>query len=127
LQRLFSTFASGWPGAGILLLRGLAGLLLLRCGFVQALDKPQSMPMIPELIGAAAGIFLLAGLWTPVMGIVSTMAEVWIILAGTHEPLIPVVVGTLSATLAMIGPGAWSIDARIFGRKHIETRLHRKK
>jgi hypothetical protein len=27
----------------------------------------------------------------------------------------------LGGTAAMIGPGAWSIDARLFGRKHIET------
>jgi len=25
----------------------------------------------------------------------------------------------LGAALAMVGPGAWSIDARLFGRKHI--------
>jgi putative oxidoreductase len=29
-------------------------------------------------------------------------------------------VATLGATLAMIGPGAWSIDAQLFGRKHFE-------
>jgi putative oxidoreductase len=29
---------------------------------------------------------------------------------------------TLGATLAMIGPGAWSIDAHLFGRKHFEIR-----
>jgi len=29
---------------------------------------------------------------------------------------------TLGATLAMVGPGAWSIDARLFGRKLINIR-----
>jgi hypothetical protein len=33
---------------------------------------------------------------------------------------IPIILATLSATLAMIGPGAWSIDAWLYGRKHIE-------
>jgi hypothetical protein len=28
---------------------------------------------------------------------------------------------TIGAALAMIGPGAWSLDARLFGRKRIET------
>ena len=127
LQRLFSTFANGWPGAGILLQRGLAGLLLLHHGIAQVLDKPQGMTMIPEMIGAASGIFLIAGLWTPVAGTVATMAEVWVMLTGMHEPLIQLMLATLSATIAMIGPGAWSVDARIFGRKHIEMALPPKK
>jgi putative oxidoreductase len=123
LQRLFSTFANGWPGAGILLQRGLVGFLLLHKETVQVLEKPLAVSMIPEGIGAAAGILLLVGLWTPVAGIVAALVEVWIILAQMHDPWIHTVLATLSASLAMIGPGAWSLDARIFGRKHIETRL----
>ena len=74
-------------------------------------------------IGAVAGLFLLVGLWTPIAGALAFLVQAWAILLGLHEPLITFVSGTLSATIAMIGPGAWSIDARIFGRKHIETRL----
>jgi len=37
------------------------------------------------------------------------------------DPWIPIMLAILGATAAMIGPGAWSIDARLFGRKHIET------
>ena len=32
LQRLFSTFAEGWPGAGLLLQRVLTSTILLYCG-----------------------------------------------------------------------------------------------
>ena len=28
--------------------------------------------------------------------------------------------GALGAALAMLGPGAWSVDARLFGRKRIQ-------
>ena len=35
--------------------------------------------------------------------------------AGTH-----VFLGLLAASVAMLGPGAWSIDARLFGRKRFE-------
>jgi putative oxidoreductase len=121
LQRLFSTFASGWPGAGILLQRGLAGSILLYCGILQVLERRQGMSLTPEIIGAAAGLFLLLGLWTPVAGIAASAVQMWVIHTGMHKPLIPVLLATLGATIAMIGPGAWSIDARIFGRKHIET------
>ena len=123
MQRLFSTFANGWPGAGLLLQRGLAGFLLLHEGMVQALEKSQAVSTIPEMIGAVTGILLLVGLWTPVAGIVAAVVEVWIILARIHDPWIHLILATLGASLAMIGPGAWSLDARIFGRKHIETRL----
>jgi uncharacterized membrane protein YphA (DoxX/SURF4 family) len=32
----------------------------------------------------------------------------------------PLMLAALGAILAMVGPGAWSIDARLFGRKHID-------
>lgn len=66
-------------------------------------------------------MFVLLGLWTPIVGTLVSLIEVWVILSRTVDPSIPVILATLSATLAMIGPGAWSIDARLFGRKHIET------
>jgi putative oxidoreductase len=37
--------------------------------------------------------------------------------------LMPIVLVVLGLSLAMIGPGAWSIDARLFGRKQITTDL----
>jgi putative oxidoreductase len=76
---------------------------------------------LPELIGGGLSIFILVGLWTPVVGILTTLIEIWILLHRVGDSVIPIIVATLSATLAMIGPGAWSVDARLFGRKHIET------
>jgi len=72
------------------------------------------------MIGAGAGVLLLAGLWTPVVGTLVALLEVWIAFFGAGEPLIAIILATLGATLAMIGPGAWSVDARLFGRKHIQ-------
>jgi uncharacterized membrane protein YphA (DoxX/SURF4 family) len=76
---------------------------------------------MPQMIGAAAGILLLAGLWTPMVGTVVAGVEIWIVFSSAGDPWKPLILATLGATLAMIGPGAWSIDARLFGRKHIET------
>jgi uncharacterized membrane protein YphA (DoxX/SURF4 family) len=78
-------------------------------------------PAAPHIIGAALGIFVLAGLWTPVTGVLFAAVEAWIALSGARDPGACIMLETLGGTLAMIGPGAWSIDARLFGRKHIAS------
>jgi hypothetical protein len=42
-----------------------------------------------------------------------------IALTGAGDESMAVILAALGGTLAMIGPGAWSIDARLFGRKYI--------
>jgi putative oxidoreductase len=120
LQRLFSTFADGWPGGGLLLQRLLTGTVLLYCGITHLVKASQFVPITPHLIGAGAGILLLVGLWTPAGGLLATIVELRVVLSRDGDPLIPLMLATLSGSLAMIGPGAWSVDARLFGRKHIE-------
>ena len=120
LQRLFSTFADGWPGVGLLLQRLLTGTILLYCGITHLGKASQFVPITPHTIAAGAGILLLVGLWTPVGGALVTIVELWIVSLRVGDPLVPLMLAILGATLAMIGPGAWSIDARLFGRKHME-------
>jgi putative oxidoreductase len=74
-----------------------------------------------ELLEAGLSIFVLVGLWTPIVGTLTSVTEIWVLLSRTGDSWIPIIVATLSATLAMIGPGAWSVDARLFGRKHITS------
>lgn len=80
-----------------------------------------SQSMIPQIVGACAGILLFIGLWTPAVGTLIAIVELWIALTCIGDPSIPIMLATLGGSAAMIGPGAWSIDARLFGRKHIET------
>ena len=121
MQRLFSTFANGWPGLGLLLLRVLIAILLIRPGITILGIPTLSSAMVPHVIAACAGVLLFVGLWTPIVGALIAVAELWIALAGTADPLISIVIAALGAIMAMIGPGAWSIDARLFGRKQIKT------
>ena len=118
LQRLFSTFANGWPGLGLLIQRLVTGVALLHNAIAQ-MAAPAAGLMIPEITGAALGLFILAGLWTPVLGVLVAAVELWIVLAGGSDIWMSLMLAILGGTLAMIGPGAWSIDARLFGRKHI--------
>jgi putative oxidoreductase len=118
LQRLFSTFANGWPGAGLLIQRVFTGIALLHNGIVQ-LEAPRTGLMTPEATGAVLGLFILAGLWTPVVGALVIPIEFWIVFARGTDIWMSLMLIVFGGTLAMIGPGAWSIDARLFGRKYI--------
>jgi putative oxidoreductase len=124
LQRLFSTFPNSWPGFGLLLLRLGVGVALIYLGISRLFGTPELPTAIArDLIEAAGGIFLLAGLWTPLMGALIAMDELWIAFTLNSQPdgrLIHIFLAVLTTGLAMLGPGAWSIDARLFGRKRFK-------
>ena len=120
LQRLFSTFAEGWPGFGLLLQRVLTSVVLLYFGGTHLTETTSLGPSLPHLFAALAGMLLLFGLWTPLAGSAVALVEGWIFLARSGNPLIAIMLVNLGATVAMIGPGVWSIDAQLYGRKRIE-------
>lgn len=80
--------------------------------------------MARYVAAAAAGILLLAGLWTPIAAVAIAVDELWIALSLSSSPLgnqwILVFLAVLCAGIAMLGPGAWSIDARLFGRRRFD-------
>ena len=119
MQRLFSSFANGWPGGGLLIQRLLVGAGLLYFAVQCLSTSPVCPSAVLKSIGAAAGILLVAGLWTPLAGVLAAFVEAWIAVSASGNAAIPVVLAVLSLTLAMIGPGAWSVDARLYGRKRI--------
>jgi putative oxidoreductase len=119
LQRLFSTFANGWPGFGLLIQRCVLGLALLYHGLALLHGIAAVESAVLALIGSILGLFILAGLWTPATGALIAVVQVWIALAGSGDALAAILLAALGGTLAMIGPGAWSVDARLFGRKYI--------
>jgi uncharacterized membrane protein YphA (DoxX/SURF4 family) len=124
LQRLFSTFANGWPGKGLLLLRLLTGVALIHFGIASQVEVPPLVTVVLQIVGFGAGILVLIGLWTPMAGALLAIVKVWtavsLYLSHSSDPWISVLQAALGAALAMVGPGAWSIDARLFGRKHID-------
>jgi len=124
VQRLFSTFADGWPGAGLLLQRVLTSIVLLYFGVTHILETARFGLSVAYVIAAVAGLFLLLGLWTPLAGIAIAIVEVWILLAWSGSSLTPIMLAGLGGTVAMIGPGMWSIDAKLYGRKHLQDPRH---
>lgn len=120
MQRLFSSFANGWPGGGLLIQRLLVGAGLLYFAVKCLSSSPVCQSAAPQAIGAAAGILLVAGLWTPFAGGLAAVVEMWIAASASDNAAIPVALAAFALTLAMIGPGAWSVDARLYGRKRID-------
>ena len=68
-----------------------------------------------------AGILLILGLWTPIVGTSVALIEVWKMLVVQADRPVSLLLATLGAALAMLGPGLWSIDARRYGWTRIET------
>jgi uncharacterized membrane protein YphA (DoxX/SURF4 family) len=121
MQRLYSTFPNGIPGGGLLLLRFAGGLPLILHGVAVFQGTPEGAAAGVSVIGLVAEGFLIAGLWTPYAGVLQALVEVWLgvrsgTLVDTH-----LVRAALGLSLAALGPGAWSIDARLFGRKRIDV------
>jgi uncharacterized membrane protein YphA (DoxX/SURF4 family) len=75
-----------------------------------------------HVIAALGGLLLLVGLWTPVAGAIVALTELWIGLSQSHDVWVSVMLAGLGAALALMGPGAWSVDARLYGWKRIEIR-----
>lgn len=89
-------------------------------GALSLTGAPHFKLAFPEILGTAAGLLILAGLWTPIAGTIAAAVELWIAFAYPKDVSMDVVLAILALTLAMIGPGAWSVDARLFGRKQID-------
>ena len=82
---------------------------------------------LPTAVSAGYGIFALAtalllllGLWTPAAGVLAALAAAWHGLSVGAEPDADMLLGIMGIALALLGPGAWSLDARLFGWKRFE-------
>ena len=120
LQRLFATFPEGWPGTGLLLVRVVAAIPVVLQGIEGLQTAPLQTGGVVEVAAACFGVLLLVGLWTPVAGVLMAVAELFLVLSHASDPWMHVRLGSLGAALAMLGPGAWSVDAHLFGRKRID-------
>ena len=120
MQRLFSTFARGWPGVGLLLLRVAGGSSLIARSILVLGNTPTFGTGFFQLFIATAGVLLIAGLWTPVGAAVMVLLELWRIISRRGDPASDILLCVLALAIVLLGPGAWSVDARLFGWKRIE-------
>jgi putative oxidoreductase len=121
LRRLYSTFAGGWPGMGLLVLRLVAGsALVVRASSLLSKDPPVNVTLTYAFLGGC-GLLLMPGLWTPIAGALVASLETWQTMTLTGDHWTPLLLGTIGGALAMLGPGLWSVDARLFGWKRVQA------
>jgi putative oxidoreductase len=95
--------------------------MLVRFCVIYLMDSPFSISTIPHIIGACASMLFLVGLWTPFVGTLIAVVELWVALTHLSDPWVSIMLATIGGTSAMLGPGAFSVDARLFGRRHLDV------
>jgi uncharacterized membrane protein YphA (DoxX/SURF4 family) len=129
LQRLYSTFPGGRPGIGLLLLRAAVGLATCAEGisYLSGPSNPTSEKWLLGLVLIVCGAALAAGFLTPIAGLLVALSFLGIAFSlfpepswGSHDARL-VAFGMIiaAAALALLGPGAFSFDGRLFGRREI--------
>jgi uncharacterized membrane protein YphA (DoxX/SURF4 family) len=110
VQRLFTIFPNSIPGLGLLVLRVTTLAVVVA-------DGPLPQPL--GIIQALGGILLLIGLWTPLAAIVCFLIEAWLTIVSGPAAGMHAAYAGICLSLALLGPGAWSFDCRLYGRRRV--------
>ena len=128
LSLLFHGFPDGRTGFGLLLLRAAVGTaILLQAGAGLAVRDAPAVLWISAALGVVLGIFLLVGFLTPIVAVLAGLnATGWwrAIIPARHSNLFQpnpsvLFLAVVAGVVVLLGPGAFSLDARLFGWREI--------
>jgi hypothetical protein len=104
----------------LLLMRLVVGAVVLWQAGLRLWSGPPLQIAVSGSVGLAA-LLLMAGLWTPIAGAVVAVVAVSDILRTGELLNGRLLAATIGGALMMLGPGRWSVDARLFGWKRIDA------
>jgi uncharacterized membrane protein YphA (DoxX/SURF4 family) len=129
LQRLFTTFPDGRPGIGLLLLRTAVGLGAIAAGvlYLSGSTGPYWLKWLVGSVLTASGAAMAIGFLTPWAGLLVGLSFLGVALSwfpapspGLHDVRLVALGMIITATaICLLGPGAFSLDGRLFGRREI--------
>jgi putative oxidoreductase len=102
----------------LLILRLAAGFCLVGIGSMLG-DLADTAALFLRCASLVLAVLILIGLATPVAGVVDAAIQVGVMILDKRYDSSCMVAAALGMALAMLGPGAWSLDAWVFGRKRI--------
>ena len=129
LQRTFAIFPAGWVGAALLVLRVSVGASAILEVSLAVIGGHSSLNLAAASVAVPAGLALIVGLLTPVVSAVLAAGGAAILL-GLHVTVLRLLDSrmalfefvVMAAVLVILGPGAPSIDAHLFGRREVAIR-----
>jgi uncharacterized membrane protein YphA (DoxX/SURF4 family) len=109
-------FPNGAPGLALLLLRLFVGAVLVADAVTAA-----SVPNVALVcVYGVCALALLVGFMTPIAAVLAAFTETIGLNAEFAHALLSFAPIVIAIALALLGPGAYSIDARMFGRRLME-------
>jgi len=128
---MFSAFPEALPGVGLLLLRGAVAALWLTLDaqLLEDWNHLAAFARFSALFTAGSVILLLAGYLTPFASagvgigcLAATLKFLWPPLTEScllDSNVVFAFVEVVTVSVICLGPGAFSVDARLFGRREI--------
>ena len=128
---LFRTFPSGVAGLGLLSLRVITAMTVgyssywIQEGSAPAAASVFSFPHLVGVLLPLLGILMIVGLATMISGILS--CALLLVSFGWLHPQsngVFAIAAGLSLVIVLLGPGAYSLDARFWGWRRVEISRH---
>jgi len=126
---MFSMFPDGWPGAGLLLLRLATGSVVIIQGISYFADRHEIgiSGLAILLVAGAVGFLLLIGFLTRFVALAAAVVGIagifsWLPISqpsAVVTPMTAALYAVIAVAIVFMGAGAFSLDARLFGRREI--------